>query len=274
MIAVLITVFNRKEETLRCLGALELATVKIEEPLHVFLVDDASSDGTTAAVKDAFPNVTLIPGDGKCYWNGGMRLAWETAKNTGDYDYYLWLNNDSYLFEESLSTLLQYAKSTQDEAILCAQTISEKTGKRSYGGWRRGNLPLLFEDGVAPCDIINGNCVLVPRQVFEQVGLLDPNYKHALGDHDYGLRASEKGICSLVIEQPLAYCEANPRPPLWCQQEQPLGKRIKNLYSPLANSHPKYYFIYERRHYGMKIACFHFLTIHLRVLLPQLWKNQ
>ena len=48
-IAVLITSFNRKNSTLKCLGKLFSQNLK-EYYLGVYLVDDGSTDGTFKAV--------------------------------------------------------------------------------------------------------------------------------------------------------------------------------------------------------------------------------
>jgi len=50
-IAVLITVFNRKEKTLSCLKSLFNQKLDKKITLKVFLTDDNSSDGTADAVK-------------------------------------------------------------------------------------------------------------------------------------------------------------------------------------------------------------------------------
>ncbi len=47
--------------------------------LSVYLVDDGSSDGTGDAVRQAYPSVSVIRGDGTLFWNRGMRKAWEDA---------------------------------------------------------------------------------------------------------------------------------------------------------------------------------------------------
>ena len=50
-------------------------------------------------------------------------------------------------------------------------------------------------------------------------------------------------------------------------------RRIKNLYSPLGYAEPIPFFLFEKRHIGFVTAVKHFITIHIRVLFPQLWKQ-
>ena len=70
-IAVLITCHNRKDTTLSCLGRL----FSIRKDIDVYCVDDNSTDGTADAIRENFPQVNLIRGDGNLFWCRGMRKA-------------------------------------------------------------------------------------------------------------------------------------------------------------------------------------------------------
>ena len=271
MLAVLITVHNRIEKTLRCLECLQAAASKIEMPVDIYLVDDASTDGTREILREQYPDVAIIQGNGLLFWNRGMRLAWETAAEKADYSFYLWLNNDTYVFPGSLKSLLENSKTLSDQCILCARTCSEEDGALTYGARNKKGESLRFKSGIAKCEIINGNLVLVPRFVYERVGILDRQFHHSIGDFDYSLRAAKRGIDSYVTEYPQAYCETNPRPWLWCRKDVPLVKRLKYLYSSAGGNPPHVHFQYEKRHFGLITASFHYFTIHIRVIFPKLW---
>ena len=69
--AVLLTVFNRKEKTLKCLSRL-FAQLPVEDlQIDVFLTDDGCTDGTAEAVENLFPSVHTLKGNGDLYWNRG-----------------------------------------------------------------------------------------------------------------------------------------------------------------------------------------------------------
>jgi GT2 family glycosyltransferase len=74
-IAVLLTCYNRKQKTLGCLRSLLGQPQGFNSRLTVYLLDDASTDGTANAIAEEFPQVRLLEGDGNYYWNGGMRAA-------------------------------------------------------------------------------------------------------------------------------------------------------------------------------------------------------
>ena len=275
-IAILMTCHNRKDKTLACLEQLYLqGGLDQEYNIQVYLVDDGSNDGTTQAVLEAYPFVNIIKGDGNLYWNRGMYTAWASASST-NHDFYLWLNDDTYLYKYALAEMLSAAQETNSKAIICGCIESPiNVGELTYGGGNmegssyKNNYPA---GNIAECDIINGNCVLIPRYVFNAVGNLDWTFIHAIGDNDYSLRARKLGISSFTTGRFVASCESHATLPKWCLPKVKLTDRICNLYSPLGYSHPNHQFIFEQRHFGLLTATKHYLSIHLRVLIPSLWK--
>ena len=186
-VAVLLTCFNRKQKTLKCLEQLfeNLITNFVE--LNVFLVDDGSTDGTSNEVRKHFPQVSIIKGSGDLYWNHGMRLAWETASKKEAYDFFLWLNDDTYLFRDAISTVLEVYESLEQEAIIVGATCSETdTSFTTYGG-RRGKKVLQVNGVINECFQFNGNFVLVSKTIFQKLGNLDPKFRHSFADVEYDI---------------------------------------------------------------------------------------
>lgn len=271
-IAVLMTCHNRREKTLNCLRSLFNCSLPEEYAFDVFLVDDGSTDNTATAVKQNFSAVNIITGNGKLYWNRGMHLAWTTAAKKQDYDFYLWLNDDVILFPGALKGLFDV--SLGEDVIVVGSMCTKDERDLSYGGRNiAGNL-LTPNGSVQQCFTFNGNLVLIPQKVFIQLGPLDPLFLHSIGDFDYALRAKKKGIKCFLLPAYSGYCEKHPTHATWCLPEVPFFKRLKALYTPLANSQPYYYFRFELRHYGIVTALKHFITIHLRVSFPKLWIKQ
>jgi GT2 family glycosyltransferase len=268
-IAVLLTCHNRKDKTLQCLDDLfHQQGLGIDFFLDVFLVDDGSTDGTAEAIKLKFPLVNIIQGDGNLYWNRGMHLAWKTAANTSDFDYYLWLNDDTFLFKDAIKTVLI---TKFDYGIVCGSTTSIKNDIISYGGFTKNQDRLVIPNGeYQSCDYLNGNCVLVSKKVFDLVGNLDPIFQHALGDFDYGLRAKKMGIALYVAPKFIGVCDTHPELPKWMSASVKIKDRIKNLYSASSGCYPPEFFVYDKRHNGLLSAFFHYFTIHLRVMFPYL----
>lgn len=271
-IAVLLTCHNRKEKTLRCLENLFLQKeAGTGFSMKVFLVDDGSTDGTGDAVRQRFPDVNIIMGNGQLFWNKGMHLAWKSAAAAGEFDYYLWVNDDVVMFPDALSVAVNCAGDIAEPAVICGATQSAITKEFTYGGLEKNGAKVIPDGQLKRCSVINGNFVLIPKTVFLKTGMNDPIFPHSIGDHDYGLRAIRDGFSVYSLPSYIGYCERNEKLPKWCQREVPFSQRLRSLYSPLGNSHPYYYFIYERRHFGILTAVKHFFTIHLRVLFPAIW---
>ena len=214
--------FNRRETTLRCLSAL-MRQASGDVNLVVHLLDDASPDGTAEAVADAFPEVVVLAGDGHCFWGGGMARAMQSAMRQ-PFDFMLWLNDDVVLDTDAIPRLLAaYATATdragQGRQIVVGAMRDPTDGTLTYGGFMRASRwhPTRLRrvgpasDDLRACDTLNGNCVLVPREVVERVGLIDPVFVQQLGDIDYGYRARVAGVSIWLAPGYVGTCSANPR---------------------------------------------------------------
>ena len=198
-----------------------------------------------------------------------MHLAWETTAADKEFDYFLWLNDDTFLFNNALLTLLQ---NIFPHSIVAGTTQSQINHKTTYGGYIIKSKNLITPNGTyQQSDYCNGNCVLIPKYVFNQIGNLDPYFHHALGDFDYSLRARKNGIDIKVAPDFIGFCEYHETSPKWVSNSLNLKNRFKNLYTPLSGCHPSEYFVFDKRHNGIFAACFHFLSIHLRCICPYLW---
>jgi GT2 family glycosyltransferase len=256
---VLLTVHDRKAKTLACLERVEAQRADAGADLSVVMVDDGSTDGTAQAVRARFPDVRVVPGSGQLYWSGGMRLAFEVA-HADDPDFYLLLNDDTYLLPGALRTLLAvHDERTRAEGRPCLVTgssVDPATGRQSYGGWRRG--PALSPTSLTrippgreplPCDTMHGNCVLVPREVVRRIGLLDAVYTHAMGDLDYGFRARRAGLGLWIAPGYLAECQENDGRGLFVEAALAPRERWRRLLGPKGLP-PRAWLTFNARHGG------------------------
>ena len=269
-IAELLTVFNRKEKTLLCLKNLYQQTLPNEYRIDIYLTNDGCTDGTPEAVKEQYPQVNIINAQGNLYWNRGMHLAWQTATQTKDYDYYLWINDDTFIYEKAIENLLSASAIHKEKAIITGACEDTKTHSYiTYGG--RKNWQMVIPNGEeAVVDCINGNIVLVPQYVFHILGNLDYYFTHSKGDFDYGMRAVKAGIEMYQVGIPLGSCDAHEKLDKWCDPEVPFIQRWKMLHRPNGMP-PKETFYLENRHFGFFTALKHFFSIYLRVFYPKFW---
>lgn len=214
-IACIATCHNRREKTLKCIAALTACDSPSNVKLEVLIVDDGSTDGTAAAIAARFPFVRVIRGTGSLYWNGGMHLAMTEAMR-GCPDYYLWLNDDTYLFGHGLADLLLQAealKAKHGPVIVVGSTLDEATRRTTYGGRVRTRAfrPLYYDllepgEDARACETMNGNCVLIPQAVAAAIGPIEPRFVHGMGDWDYALRARKAGFGVWLAPGHVAAC--------------------------------------------------------------------
>jgi len=254
-IAAVMAVYNRRDLTLACLDSLRAQQLP-DDTLDIFVLDDASTDGTARAIVERHPDVRLLGGDGQQYWNGGMRRAFGEAM-AGDYDYYLWMNDDTELDDGVLALLLKTERQLSERGnrpvIVAGTTRHPDTGELTYGGqirlspWRRMAWTLV-EPGAEPraSETMNGNTVLIPRAVVQRVGNIDPSYVQQMGDFDYGLRAGAAGCQVWVAPGTVGTCASHPerRTDL-----QPLRRELARLWS-IKELAPKPWMVFTRRWAG------------------------
>lgn len=215
-IAVLMAAHNRRELTVGALRSLEVARHVFN--LTIILLDDASTDGTADAVRIAWPGAVVLTGDGNAFWNGGMHQAWSYARTLG-FDGYLWLNDDVALDRDALPALAREwrARGGSRVPFILVGPTRDVGGRLSYGGQMlvRDPFALRFErlpvaDEVQRAQTFNGNIVLVSEATVARIGINDPGFLHALGDLDYGMRASREGVPVLVMPGTMGVCNSNP----------------------------------------------------------------
>lgn len=231
-IAVLLTVFNRKDKTLQSLERLYNLLPLDGYQVDVYLTNDGCTDGTPEEVAEQFPQVKIIHTKGDLFWNRGMWTAWDTAAKAKDYDFYLWLNDDTFVYDNMLKVLIEAALETKEKAIIVGATESTDHSEITYGGrLKDGKIPTP-NGRLVKVNHFNGNIVLIPQAVYQALGNLDPYFTHSKGDFDYGLRAKKVGVDIYQAGEVLGECDAHPTLDKWCNPDVPFAQRWKMLKRP------------------------------------------
>ena len=280
-IAILITCFNRKEQTLSCLQRLRAQTLPENTLYEVILVDDGSTDGTSDAISEKYPDVMIVRSGGNLYWNQGMRLAWKTAMDNCSYDYYLLLNDDTDLYDDAIKRLLEteaQARNKSGKSAVAIGSIADSVdGHQTYGGVVRSKNYFGFRfsqlepgDETKICDTFNANCVLISNEIVSEVGILSDRFTHGLGDYDYGLRAGECGFQCLIAPGYIGSCERNQEANTWRDPQLSFNKRKQLMYSAKGTP-PDEWLYFVKRHAGMMWVVL-WIQLNARVSFPGLWK--
>jgi GT2 family glycosyltransferase len=269
--AILITCYNRVETTIECLKHCYNALSSIDYCDHdIFLLDDNSPDKTGEIIKKMYPLINVIYGNGKCFWSGGTRKLWELASSKNDYDYYVWLNDDSILFKNAFSVIYNDLKANRFSIILGTFISSvSNTNQITYGG-RDDNLSLLIPNGIPQqCFLMNGNFVFIPKAIFKKVGFLNKVFTHNYGDIDYGLRAIKNNFKIYIASEVIGLCDKNELE-LWRKPNSRFLQRLKSLYeSKNFIAHEVMYF--QLIHYGFFAFLKHFIGVFIIICSPKIY---
>lgn len=215
MIFIIIPVFNRRELTRHCLKSLDRQNYK---EFKVVVVDDGSTDGTSEMIKEQFPMVQLVKGDGNLWWAGATNVGLDYVfahMKPDNSDYILTLNNDLEVPEDYLDSLFDYASSHRKAIIgsvsvnihdpeqinFCGISWNQFTAKyhlksRDYG---YSYSELTSKNDFVYSDMLPGRGTLIPMQVFNEIGKYDAhNFPQYAADEDFSLRARRKGWDLLI----------------------------------------------------------------------------
>lgn len=270
--AVILTVYNRKEITLHGLCSLSKAIEYLGEDytFDIYMTDDGCTDGTGEAVIQEFPQVKIIKGDGKLYWSGGMRKAWQAAIDSGaEYDFYLWFNDDADLYEDALVTLFKDMKTAGNYAIITG-AFCDAYGKTSYGGKTKQREIVSPQGEIVPIELMNGNLVLVPKKVYDCLGMISVHYQHGFGDYDYALRAKKDEIPTFLSSKHVGETDRHDEKiPTPFSLEKGLIQRWRILHHPM--NKPATAFRFNLTHFGMKKAMKGWMRSYLYLFFPKLY---
>ena len=279
-IAVLLTVYNRKEKTVHCLKSLYGVSKTDGIFFDIFITDDGSTDGTEEAIRRLFPqdNLYLLKGDGDLFWNGGMINSWKAALKKGGYDGYLWLNNDTELLPDLWTELKEAEHFSQSQfgqsGIYVGSTCDKDKTKLTYGGFNFVNKLSLKDEFVIPdgtfhpCQCAHGNVTYVSQNVVNKQGVLHEKYVHGGSDHDYTYRAYKRGLPIFVLRDYVGICENDHDPARWEKfAALSLRDRIKFLNSPIGYN-LKNTLLFQRRCFPYRYPFVWFVG-YMKALFPK-----
>lgn len=266
-IAVIMTVHNRRETTVDCIRRFYACKGIDRYKVEFYMMDDGSTDRTAEAVAEAFPQVIILHGDGNLFWNRGMYECWKEAVKK-HHDYYLWLNDDTMLFDNALEVLFEdYARVGEMSIIsgCCCDTASQSI--TTYGGWVNNKVAEMTGE-IRPIEDMNGNIVLIPNQVVKKIGIIDPYFQHSVGDNEYGYRAQKNGIATVITSDFVATCDRHDRVSKSMDASLTLRERFKYMNSPWG-ARPREIFYLYRKYKGLWPATKEVLRAYARCFIPK-----
>ncbi len=186
--AVVICNYNKKEDVINCLRSV------LEQDclgsVDIYLVDNASSDGSVEALTESFPvindgTVRLIVNSENLGGSGGFNTGLRAALDHGGYGYYMCVDNDAELDEKCISNLAVFLEAHEDFGMACAKVYDREqpgviqqyglfidynnfsTVSPNCGKTDEDNLPEFIE-----CDTAPACALMVRAEVVDKIGIL------------------------------------------------------------------------------------------------------
>jgi GT2 family glycosyltransferase len=221
-VALIVPVHNRRETTLQALRSLARVD-RSGLDCQIYIVDDGSTDGTSAAVRAKFTDVIVVPGSGDLHYAGGTNRGIEAAMGWSP-DYFLLMNDDSVFHVDFLVRLVETAEKNPRSVVGSLLLLWNEPHrvfqvapkwKSFLGGWVFSNnlTAFSFTSGAVPVDCIVGNSVLVPYDAVRECGGLDSeNFPHGWGDVQFIIRLKKAGWNLLIEPRSFVWCEPNTYP--------------------------------------------------------------
>ena len=269
-LAVVLTCFNRKELTLRCVSTLTESAESVPELKILFYIwDDASSDGTAEALGREFDNVRVFKGPGNYYWSRGMYSAMSEAVK-GDHELYLMVNDDVIFYPDSIRIMIDSYKRSGG---CCGIVGTTRNGDDvTYGGKDEKFSDIPPTGNLIRCRYSNWNCFLTDRDVINRIGVINPKYRHAFGDYDYSGRMNRRGIPQYVATDYIGECELNDRTEDYLDPSRSVINRIKALSSPKGLPIGGFYRFHwvDKGFRGIVIATYSYFRLIIRIFTVRL----
>ena len=221
-VEIVIPVYNRCETTLNGLRSLSRID-KNGLQVQIVVVDDGSTDGTSDAIRENFPEVEIIAGDGTLHYAAGTNRGISAALERNP-DFIVTANDDAVFHEQFLQRLIKTAQ-TNPRSIIGALLLLWNEPHKVFqvgqvwdtfkGGWEIPENLTAFNvpHKVFEVECIVGNCVLFPVAAIRENGLMDEvKFPHGWGDAQYLMRMKNAGWKLLVEPKSRVWCEPNTYP--------------------------------------------------------------
>jgi GT2 family glycosyltransferase len=212
-LSIVLVNHNAKDMTMDCIRSINEKTQKIS--CEIILVDNNSSDGSQAAIREQYPDVRLIEN----LDNKGFAAANNQGMQAAKGKYLILLNNDTVLKNPALDKMVDFLdKNPRVGVVTCKLFDADgKTIQRNCRSFptpwgtmfgraslftkifpnnpisKRNLLANWDSNSVKEVDWVSGAALMVRNEVIKQVGLLDEKFYMYWEDTDWCKRIRNAG---------------------------------------------------------------------------------
>jgi GT2 family glycosyltransferase len=217
-LSIIIVNRNTKQHLENCLNSIFQHLNNIE--FEVYVVDNASGDGSADMVLQKFPRAVLICSEENIGFSRANNLAIEKTFSK----YILLLNPDTLIIDDSIEKMIDYMdnnppvgvlgpkllnadlslqKSTNDFPAIRNLIKNQIIGRVSFMQKLMPNISMEHwsYDYIRTVDCVTGACMMIRREVVDSIGGLDQNIFMYLEDVDYCLRAKKAGFNTIFYPE-------------------------------------------------------------------------
>lgn len=181
-IGIVICNYNKKQFVLSCIGSVLDSSRK---DFDVYVVDNASTDGSADAVKAAYGDrVILIQNEENLGGSGGFNTGLRAARQKG-YPYYMCVDNDIVMDEHNIENLLCFLEDHPEVGIvgskICRMQHPERLQelgarldfeKCTHVPYYKDHLDNEDIPEVQDCDYVPACSLMVRDEVIDKIGVL------------------------------------------------------------------------------------------------------
>ena len=205
-VSIIIVNWNTKKLLLDCICSIYETVKNIS--FEIWLVDNASSDGSVEAVKQNYPDVKIIQNTKNLGFAAANNIALERMCG----QYALLLNTDTILTNGAVEDLFDFMEKNQDAGMACGQLLNQDGSKQNSIANFPGILSLLCNESLlqilfprkfpgkrreykkpVEVDSCIGACLMVRKKAMDEVGLLDKRYFFFFEETDWAYRMKQAG---------------------------------------------------------------------------------
>lgn len=201
-VMIVVLNWNRLADTLVCLESLS----HLDCPACKLVVDNGSTDGSAAAIREQFPDVAVVENGENLGFTGGNNVGLHLALEQGA-DYALLLNNDTEVAPDFLRLLVEAAEADPRIGV-AGPTIYYYDQPRviwSAGGdvdWQRGQTWMVglneqdvgqFGEEPREAQFVTGCALLVRMKAVREAGDLDERFFMYYEDNEWCVRIARAG---------------------------------------------------------------------------------
>jgi hypothetical protein len=212
-ISFVIVTFNSLDPVKICLESL-YSSISDDLEYEIIISDNDSQDGTKQFIKENYPSIKLIENQTNLGYSKAMNQGLKVAKGK----YLIQLNPDVKINPGTFQSLISWMNNHSDVGICIPKVLNQdgsfqKQCRRGFarpievlsyflkldrvfqnhkviGNYVKTYLP---EDEIAEVDAVSGSCMMIKRELIEDIGFLDERYFAYQEDTDFCFRANKAG---------------------------------------------------------------------------------